>query len=170
MNLQYLVDKLVLSGIPLQQANSIVYSLYDNARNKSVVNLRLIRSICIETDKMVAVEKYEEILKSLKKDIELLQSDVKNKSKMNNDAVKGLFERLSADLDRVRSHMTDSCKQFESGLELDVNLEKHKTLENIKLLEEKVNAVPYYWNKKLQKVGHQLMKVKRVAKIVPVSK
>ncbi|RKP19294.1 hypothetical protein ROZALSC1DRAFT_29096 [Rozella allomycis CSF55] len=142
--------------------------LFNEVKPKGIYIKQLVDSGFTESQAKALVLEIENIITQEK--LDELNSSAAQNFKVSFDNAKDSLIKLDVDMEKARSGMADLCNQAESGLELDINLEKKRTLDLTKELEEKVETIPYYMDKKMEVVNDKVRAISRVAILIPSGK
>ena len=118
----------------------------------------------------LSYKEYSEILKAYHIGIEKFQADSINIQKSHYENVKSSYSNLSNATKAVSDSIMEEIKGLESGLQLDINLEKKKSGEAFKSIIESGKSVNTYMKSKLEAVQNDLKAVDKHAKMAIIGK
>lgn len=147
-------DRLIKSGFSQETAIGILTSLDKIATDKAseLSNFYL------------SLNEYDEILKMYHHHIERFHHDSQTIQSTHHDSERGSYSALSTNVQHVSEMVMEEIKALESGLQLDVSLEKKKTDESLKNILDSANEADVYMKNKLQGVQNDLKSVETHAR------
>lgn len=112
----------------------------------------------------LSLNEYDEILKMYHHHIERFHHDSQTIQSTHHDSERASYSALSDNVQQVSEVVMEEIKALESGLQLDVSLEKKKTDESLKNILDDANEADVYMKNKLQGVQNDLKSVETHAR------
>ena len=109
-------------------------------------------------------QEYEAIQKVYHVGVEKFQLESMNVQKSSFESIKNNYANLASSIQTVNDSTMEEIKGFESGLQLDINLDKKKSSEALKSVNETSKQAQDYLKSKLSEVEKDLDAVDRHAK------
>jgi hypothetical protein len=147
-------DKLIQAGLSSRTAMVLINSLDKIATEK-------IKELCRF---YLSSKEYEEILNMYHHHIERFHHDSQTIQSTHHEAERESYKTLSSNVQNVSDAVMEEIKALESGLQLDVSLERKKTDEALKGIMDTAKESEAYMKTKLQGVQNDLKSVETHAR------
>lgn len=148
------IQRLVGAGFSKEQSLKMVESLDRIAQQKASE---------LEKYYLTATE-YDAITKVYNSGVERFFIESQSIQKAHDESVRSSYANLSQSTANVNSAIFEETKGLESGVQLDINLEKKKTAEGLATISDKASHVDKYLESKVKAVKSDLTLLEKNAK------